>query len=86
MCLLPLFDLLVAARALRLLGLVAILCVACGGAAAEKAAQERERGGLTVLVLVIGVRIVGVGQTFEVFHAAEGAQPFHWRCCQGPHP
>ena len=72
----PLFDLLVAARALRLLGLVAILCVVRSGISAEKAAQERERGGLAVLVLVIGVRIVGVGQTFEVFRAAEGAHHF----------
>ena len=72
----PLFDLLVAARALRLLGLVAILCVVRGGISAEKAAQERERGGLAVLVLVIGVRIVGVGQTFEVFRAAESAHHF----------
>ena len=31
---------------------------------------------LAVLVLVIGVRIVGVGQTFEVFRAAEGAHHF----------
>jgi len=72
----PLFDLLVAARALRLLGLVAILCVARGRISAEKATQEREGRGLAVLVLVIGVRIVGVGQTFEVFHAAEGAHHF----------
>ena len=72
----PLFDLLVAARALRLLGLVAILCVVRSGISAEKAAQERECGGLAVLVLVIGVRIVGVGQTFEVFRAAEGAHHF----------
>ena len=72
----PFFDLLVAARALRLLGLVAILCVVRSGISAEKAAQERECGGLAVLVLVIGVRIVGVGQTFEVFRAAEGAHHF----------
>ena len=72
----PLFDLLVAARALRLLGLVAILCVVRSRISAEKAAQERECGGLAVLVLVIGVRIVGVGQTFEVFRAAEGAHHF----------
>ena len=72
----PLFDLLVAARALRLLGLAAILCVVRSGISAEKAAQERERGGLAVLVLIIGVRIVGVGQTFEVFRAAEGTHHF----------
>ena len=71
----PLFDLLVAARALRLLS-VAIRRVVRGRIPAEKAAQERERGGLAVLVLVIGVRIVGVGQTFEVFRAAESAHHF----------
>ncbi len=66
-----LFRLFVAARALRLLG-VAALCVVRSGAAAEKAAQEREGRGLAILV-VRAVRIVGVAQPFKILRAAEGA-------------
>ena len=67
-----LFGFLIAARALRLLGLAA-RCVVRSGRAAEKAAQERERSGLAVLVLAVSVGIVGIGQTLQILRAAEGA-------------